>query len=266
MRARLAVVGGTGFDDPGLLGAPVAAERVVTRFGQVALSYYHVGGDPGAVVAFLPRHGAAHGVPPHRIDYRANFAALARAGVERIVATAAVGSLRATLAPGTLLIPDQVLDFTRSRPGTFYDEAVVHTDFTEPYCPQMREALLRAAGRQGLSVEPAGTYAVLEGPRYETAAEVRTLALLGGDVVGMTGMPEAILAREAGMCMAVVAVVTNLGAGIAQRELSHAEVGDVMARRRADVVRLMLEALTSLPEARACPCSRIRADGRPPVW
>lgn len=263
MQARLAIIGGTGFDDPAALGASTASERVATRFGEAVVTFCRDEGEP---IAFLARHGTDHGVPPHRIDYRSNLAALARIGVERLVATAAVGSLRPSLPPGSLVILDQVLDFTRGRPVTFYDDRVVHTDFTEPYCPEMRSALVDAAARLGIDVHPRGCYAVAEGPRFESAAEVRAMGMLGGDVVGMTGMPEAALAREAGICLAVVAVVTNLGAGLSSHLLSHDEVGDVMARRRPEVARLMAEALRSIPPERACPCSRVLADGRPPVW
>ena len=257
--ARLAIIGGTGFEDPTILGEPKQTRRVTTRLGAATVSLYDVGGQ---TVAFLSRHGPDHSVPPHRIDYRANIAALAALGVERVVATAAVGSLRRELKPGSVVIVDQFLDLTRQRPLTFFTgDVVVHTDFTEPYCPDIRAALLEAANRQGLPVLPAGCYAGMEGPRYESAAEVRALAMLGGDVVGMTGLPEAVLAREAGICFATVAVVTNLGAGLADAPLSHDEVVAVMAERRPKVLRVMLEALLALPVERSCPCAGVPGRG-----
>lgn len=257
-RARLAIIGGTGFEDPAILGEPRDALRVTTRMGSADVALYEVSGE---TLAFLSRHGPRHTVPPHRVDYRANIAALAALGVERVAATAAVGSLRPEVEPGTVVIVDQFLDFTRQRPFTFFEDgAVVHTDFTEPYCPEIRSALLHAAARQGLPVRPSGCYAGMEGPRYESAAEVRALAMLGGDVVGMTGLPEAVLAREAGICFATVAVVTNPGAGLAAAPLSHEEVVTVMAALRPRVLRLMVEALVALPAHRACPCAR--APGR----
>lgn len=257
-RARLAIIGGTGFEDPAILGEPEETRRVTTRLGTATVSLYDVRGQR---VAFLSRHGPDHSVPPHRIDYRANIAALAALGVERVVATAAVGSLRRELKPGSVVVVDQFLDFTRQRPLTFFTgDVVVHTDFTEPYCPEIRAGLLEAARREGLAVHPAGCYAGMEGPRYESAAEVRALAMLGGDVVGMTGLPEAVLAREAGICFATVAVVTNLGAGLSESPLSHEEVVATMAALRSRVLRTMLEALLALPSERACPCAR--APGR----
>ncbi|WP_324669822.1 S-methyl-5'-thioinosine phosphorylase [Geochorda subterranea] len=252
-RARLAVIGGTGFEDPSILGRPRETTTITTRLGAATVSLYAL---DGVTVAYLSRHGPGHSVPPHRIDYRANIAALAALGVQRVVATAAVGSLRRELPPGTVVVADQFLDFTRQRPVTFFeDDAVVHTDFSEPYCPQIRAALVATIRQQGLHVQETGCYVGMEGPRYETPAEVRALAALGGDVVGMTGLPEAVLAREAGICYAVVAVVTNLGAGLSASSLSHQEVVAVMDERRPRLLRAILQALASLPEARGCPCA-----------
>lgn len=257
-RARLAIIGGTGFEDPAVLGPARQTATIATRLGRATVSLYEVEGE---MVAYLSRHGPGHTVPPHRIDYRANVAALAALGVERVVATAAVGALRPDLVPGTVVVADQFLDLTRQRPVTlFTGDVVVHTDFTEPYCPEVRQRLLEEVRRQGLPVRDGGCYVGMEGPRYETPAEVRALASLGGDVVGMTGLPEAVLAREAGLCYAVAAVVTNPGAGLAASPLSHAEVVAVMDEVRPRLLRAMLQALTALPRARACPCSR--APGR----
>jgi len=252
-RANLAIIGGTGFEDPSILGRPQETTTITTRLGSATVSLYAL---DGMTVAYLSRHGPGHSVPPHSIDYRANIAALAALGVERVVATAAVGSLRRELPPGTVVVADQFLDFTRRRPVTFFaDDAVVHTDFSEPYCPEIRAALVASARQQGLDVRETGCYVGMEGPRYETPAEVRALAMLGGDVVGMTGLPEAVLAREAGICYAVVAVVTNLGAGLAASSLSHQEVVAVMDELRPRLLRAILQALASLPEARGCPCA-----------
>lgn len=253
---RLAIIGGTGFEDPAILGLPVEPLAVETRWGCVQFA---VGRVQGEEVAFLSRHGPGHTLAPHRIPYLAHIAALKEVGVERIAATAAVGSLRAELATGTLLALDQFIDWTRQRPTTWFVEELAHVDFTEPYCPEVRRALLSEAARMGLELRPSGCYVGVEGPRFETPAEVRALALLGGDVVGMTGLPEAVLAREAGLCYATVAVVTNPGAGLGPGPISHEEVSRVMEALRPRVVQLMLRALVALPRERSrCPCSRHR--------
>ena len=250
---RLAIIGGTGFEDPARLGEGWTHRRLETRFGPAEVSLARIGGQE---LAFLSRHGRGHALAPHRINYLANIEALRQLGVRRVAATAAVGSLRADLTPGSLVVLDQFIDMTRRRPDTLFEEGpVAHTDFTEPYCPEIRRALLEAARELGLPVIDGGCYVGVDGPRYETPAEVRALRILGGDVVGMTGLPEAVLAREAGLCYAAVAVVSNLGAGLAAGPLSHEEVSRAVAAVRPKVTELLLQALLRLPEARTCRCS-----------
>ena len=230
------------------------ARTVRTPYGTAAL---HVGRLGDREVAFLPRHGQAHGTPPHRVNYRANMWALAEIGVRRCLASAACGSLRTELAPGTLALCDQFLDFTRGRPSTFFDGGeggVRHVDMTEPYCPQIRAALVRAAGALGLPVAVRATYVCTEGPRFETPAEIRAFAMLGGDVVGMTGVPEVVLAREAGICYASVAIATNYAAGLAGQPLTHEEVVEAMGRATGAVRRLMLEAIIGLEDGACAAC------------
>ncbi len=252
MAAQWAIIGGTGVYDPQLLAGP-RAESVNTPYGGVEV---FVGRHAGVEVAFLPRHGRGHSVPPHRINYRANLWALRELGVRSCLATAACGSLRADLAPGGLVLCDQFLDFTRSRPTTFYDGQdgqVHHADMTDPYCPRLR-ATLALQGRQlGIGLAEQATYVCTEGPRFETPAEIRAYARLGGDLVGMTGVPEVVLAREAGLCYASVAVVTNFAAGLAGRPLTHAEVVDAMRSATEGVRRLLLAAVAA---AAAAPCDR----------
>ena len=247
------MIGGTGLEQPLHRTAGWALRQVATASGPVTL---WVGSVRGESVAFLPRHGPDHGVPPHRIDYRGQVEALRRLGVQRVAATAAVGSLRPDLAPGSLVVLDQFIDMTRRRPATWFEaeSGATHVDFTEPYCPEVRSSLLAAAARLGVAVADGGCYVGVDGPRYETPAEVRAFRLLGGDVVGMTGLPEAVLAREAGLCYASVAVVTNLGAGLAPGPLSHGEVARAVEALRPRLVELLLEALLSLSESRSCRC------------
>lgn len=224
----VAVIGGTGFGEAFRLDAPQAIE---TPYGPAQLAR-------GADFVFLARHGAKHSVPPHRIAHRANIAALQSLGVTRVFATAAVGSLRLALAPGDFVVVDDFLDLTKGEVVTFFDAPgnVRHTDMSRPYDPALRAVLLETAGdTPNATVHPRGTYVCLSGPRYETPAEIRLLASWGGDVVGMTSAPEAILCREAGIAYAAVAIVTNFGCGLTGDDaapLSHADVEAQMARSR----------------------------------
>jgi 5'-methylthioadenosine phosphorylase len=246
----LAIIGGTGLYDPGLLEEPRALVAS-TPFGTASL---FVGRHAGREVAFLARHGTDHGVPPHRVNYRANIWALRQVGAKRIVATAAVGSLRQALPPGHLVMVDQFLDFTRSRASTFYDSTVRHTDMTTPYCPSLRGLLMAAAGRAGVAATAGGTYVCTEGPRFETPAEIRMFAAMGGDLVGMTGVPEVVLAREAGLHYATIAIVTNFAAGISPQPLTHEEVLEVMAANSAALRAVALDVVERLEELGPCGC------------
>lgn len=214
MKASLAIIGGTGLSS--LAGMRVTHRQMVsTPFGQPSgvLSFGVLAGHP---VVFLPRHGPAHNIPPHKINYRANIWALQHVGVTHAVAVAAVGGISPGMEPGSLVIPDQIIDYTWSREHTFFEsdlDRVVHVDFTEPYCPRLRQQLLAAARDADLPVQGRGTYGAAQGPRLETAAEVRRMQRDGCDVVGMTGMPEAALAKERELGYAHCAVVANWAAG-----------------------------------------------------
>jgi 5'-methylthioadenosine phosphorylase len=254
VEGMVAVIGGTGIGDPGLLpeAEPVT---VATPYGTTLV---YLGRHAGRRVALLPRHGPGHSVPPHRVNYRANIWALRQLGARACLATAACGSLTEAIPPGSLCLPDQFLDFTRGRPSTFYDGEdgrVRHVDMTEPYCPELRAALAAQAQEMGLRLAGAGTYVCTEGPRFETPAEIRAYARLGGDLVGMTGVPEVVLAREIGLCYATVAIATNYAAGLAGRPLSHDEVVAAMGTALADVRRLLLGTVERLEDrpCRRCP-------------
>lgn len=255
---RVAVIGGTGIRWTARQG--VEADAVETPYGEVLVWRTSVEDDE---VIFLARHGPDHHLPPHRVNYRANIKALQQLGVERVMAAYAVGSLHAGVPPRSLVALDQLLDFTRGRQSSFYDggaSGVVHTDMTEPFCPALRARLLERAEARGLGVVPRGTYVCTEGPRLETAAEVRLFAQLGGDVVGMTGVPEAVLARELGLHYGAVALSINWGAGIKPMlEI----VREGLEEIRGAMLDLFVEVLRS-PTLPPCGCQNARMVVRPP--
>lgn len=254
MLGRIAIIGGTGVYDPKMLEGVQVVEKH-TRYGTALLSR---GMFQGREVFFLARHGTKHGTPPHMVNYRANIAALVSLGVERVISTAAVGSLNEKMPPGSMILLRQFLDFTKARNATFFDggvEGVVHTDFTEPYCPEVNDLLLKAASRAGLELLDGGVYVCTEGPRFETPAEIRMFKMLGGDLVGMTNVPEVVLAREAGLCYATVALSTNFAAGISPSALTHQEVLEVMEQNAGKVRRLLIEIIPALEGKRKCRCA-----------
>lgn len=222
----IAVIGGSGF----ALQAEQPLEEEETPYGKAWITTFLMGGKEAI---FLPRHGPRQTLPPHRVNYRSNLWALRERGVSDILAAFSVGSLKPSIPPGTLLLLDQFLDFTKSRPTTFFDGEdgrIVHAEVTNPYCPRLRSLLVEAAEAAGLEMLPKGTYVCVEGPRFETAAEIAMFGALGGDVIGMTGVPEVVLARELGICFAGLALVTNLGAGLSPTPPSHGEVIELMSR------------------------------------
>lgn len=211
----LAIIGGSGLTQ--LASLEVSRQQVVrTPYGEPsgALSFGRIGRQD---VVFLARHGYGHTIAPHLVNYRANIWALAKeSGAKAIISVASVGGIRADLGPGTLVVPDQIIDYTWGRQMTFHDSRdaqIVHIDFTEPYDQALRLRLLEAAGEAGEPIENGAVYAASQGPRLETAAEINRFERDGADIIGMTGMPEAVLASEAGVPYAALAVVSNWAAG-----------------------------------------------------
>jgi 5'-methylthioadenosine phosphorylase len=210
----LAIIGGSGLNRLPNLEAS-RREPVLTPYGEPSAPLTF-GRMRGREVVFLARHGDDNAIAPHEINYCANIWALHARGAKDAVAVASVGGIRADLVPGTLLVPDQIIDYTYGRRHTFGARGsggVRHIDFTRPYCEGLRRRLLEAARAAGVAVLDGGTYAATQGPRLETAAEIDRLERDGAHVVGMTGMPEAALAREIGLCYAAIAVVVNEAAG-----------------------------------------------------
>ncbi|TCL64291.1 methylthioadenosine phosphorylase [Hydrogenispora ethanolica] len=252
---KLAVIGGSGVYQPAMLD-DVSEVAVETPYGEIRPM---VGKIAGRQVAFLARHGREHSLLPHQLNYRANIWGLKSLGVERIIATTAVGSLREELAPGALVLVDQFLDFTKQRPLTFFESGEVHRahiDVTEPYCPDLRRQLEGAATSAGIAVHSGGCYVCAEGPRYETAAEIRMYSQLGGAVVGMTGVPEVVLARELGICYAGVSMVTNWAAGISPIRLDHADVVQIMNEHGQKIVNLIIGCYQAIGAVSDCGCRR----------
>jgi len=247
------VIAGSGiYTIPGL--EIIDSVKVSSPYGEPS-DHYRIGRLAGMEIAFLPRHGSLHHIPPHRINYRANIWGFWELGVKRIISVGATGGISKEMKPGTLVLLDQIIDRTSGREATFYGEnEVVHIDFTDPFCPDLRKTLLASAAQSDIPVLGKGTYIAVNGPRLETAAEIREFLLIGADVVGMTGMPEAALARELEICFAGLAVVTNVAAGIAEGRLTTTEVVDAM-KASAEHIKALLKALFSLnPAEPACSC------------
>ena len=236
----LAIIGGTGLDE--LEGLQLLqSHRVETPFGAPSRAIQE-GRLGTARLFFLHRHGSPAAIPPHLINYRANLWALQTLGVDEVVAINAVGGISPAMRPGRLVIPDQLIDYTWGREHSYDDGRsghLLHIDFTEPYDRELRMALVDAAVAAGIPHEPGGVYGVAQGPRLETAAEIRRMAQDGCDLVGMTAMPEAALARELGMAYASVCMVVNPAAGLDDRPITLENMREIL-QREAVVVRDLL--------------------------
>jgi len=212
--AAFAIIGGSGFGQ--IKELKITQQKVVqTPFGEPSAPLIF-GEFGGKEIIFLARHGEGHGIPPHQINYRANIWALKDAGIKKIIGMGAVGGIRQDMAPGCLAIPHQIIDYTWGREHTFFEQQkgkVVHVDFTDPYCENLRSSLIEAGQLAGVGLISDGTYGATQGPRLETAMEINRMERDGSDLVGMTGMPEAALARELELSYASCAVVANWGAG-----------------------------------------------------
>jgi 5'-methylthioadenosine phosphorylase len=252
--AKIGVIAGSGlYEIPGL--TINKRRKISTPYGNPS-DQYILGKFGNTEVIFLPRHGNRHNIPPHMINYRANIWGFKKLGVERILSISAVGGIKKGLEPGNIVVLNQLIDMTKTRKQTFYDgkTGVIHIDFTEPYCAETRGLLLKAGRRSRIPLINTGTYLAVDGPRLETASEIKAFRVLGGDVVGMTVIPEAPLARELEICYAGISVVANFAAGIGRRKLTTSEVMDAMRASTEKLKRLLKAAFTLLPEKRKCAC------------
>jgi 5'-methylthioadenosine phosphorylase len=249
--ADIAVIGGSGFNE---LFADARRLEIDTPYGAPS-DPIAVGAWGGRRVAFLARHGRGHAVPAHKINYRANLWALRRLGVRWIFAPCAVGSLRPELGPGSVVVPDQLVDRTTRRIQSYYDEGAVHVSFADPYCDEGRAAVLKSAAATGNHVHDGGAMVVIDGPRFSTRAESAWYAAQGWSLVNMTGHPEAVLARELALCYTAVALVTDLDAGVRSGEgVAQVDVFEVLAAHIGTLKSLVLTAVELLPDDRTCAC------------
>lgn len=254
MSKRVGIIGGTGiYTLPGI--RELHEEHCQTPFGDVVL---HVGNLAGASVAFLTRHGERHNLAPGDINVRANIWAMREFGAEQVVATACCGSMNPDYVVGDFVLLDQFLEFTKNRPARFFEndptKPLLHIDYTDPYCRTIGACVKRAAESAGLQVKEGATYCCTQGPRFETRAEIRMMRILGGDLVGHTNYPEVVLAREAGLCYAAIAIVSNMAAGMLDQPITAEECKTVMSQRFEALQRLLEGTVAMLPEGGDCAC------------
>lgn len=261
--AEIGVFGGSGFYS---LIEGCREVKIETPYGtpsdRVAL-----GSVAGREVAFLPRHGKEHSLPPHAINYRANAWAMKELGVSRIIGPCAAGSLKASVKPGDFVVSDQLVDRTTGRKDTFYDGPVTtHVSFAYPYCPQMRALAIAAIRDQGIAVHEAGTVVTIQGPRFSTLAESRWYSSAGWEVINMTQYPEAYLARELEICYANIALITDYDAGLEGQTgvapVTHEAVIEVFNANNARVKKVILDMIERMPKERSCACASALSGAR----
>ena len=242
----IGIIGGSGVYEITKKADIVENKLVKTDYGDVEVSILDIFSKK---VAFIPRHAAGHSIPPHKINYRANIDALKYVGVDKIIATNSVGSMNTQLPPGSFVIPDDFLDFSQDRIKTFYEDKVVHIDVSNAYCPQLRDVLDKSG-----DVILGGTYVCTDGPRFETPAEIKMFKMLGGDLVGMTGVPEVVLAREREICYNSICIVSNYASGISPNELTIDEVFEMLAKKEVELLELIYNFIKNVDESLDCSC------------
>ena len=242
MMTIVAVIGGSGFEK-------LIKEGVRHRYRYMSSSIDYIRGYIKDLdIIFVPRHGFRHEYPPHKVPYKTIIKALYDADVDRVIGISAVGSLRDDLPPGSIVVPTQLIDYTVRR-VTFYEEYPYHIDVTRPYCREMIRIFYRVASKLGIDLYIGAKYVATEGPRFETPSEIRMFRVLGGDIVGMTNIPEAILAREAGMHYMLIALVTNYAAGM-QEMVNMDEVYEVSRRREREINKIVIEMIPEVASSK----------------
>ncbi|NOY10701.1 MAG: S-methyl-5'-thioadenosine phosphorylase [Archaeoglobi archaeon] len=251
MNAEIAIIGGTGVYDSDAF-ENVREVEVDTPFGKPS-DRILIGEFEGRRVAFLPRHGKGHIYSPTHVPYRANIYALKKLGVSRIISIAAVGSLKEEVKPLDIVIPDQIFDRTKHRKDTFFDDVVVHVGMAEPFCAELRDAAISVLKELGLSFHPRGTYVCIEGPQFSTKAESNVYRQLGFDIIGMTALPEAKLAREAEICYLTIATVTDYDVW-KDEPVDVKTVLENAAKNEENVKKILRKLIPAIPEERECEC------------
>ncbi len=245
-----AIIGGTGVYD---IGEGSYSKVVETKYGNVEVDIVNINGEE---IVFLARHGKEHSTPPHLINYRANMKALEQLGVKYVYATAAVGSCNENYAPGDVVVINNFIDFTKLRPITFFeggDEPVKHTDMGDPYCKNLRNRFYEAAKAEKVDIRGDAVYICTEGPRFETEYEVKMYKSLGGDVIGMTNVPEVVLAKELGMCYATVGVITNWCTGI-KGEITLHDIQGTLSANKERISKAFLRVFNEELDQQHCNC------------
>jgi 5'-methylthioadenosine phosphorylase len=253
-QAEIGIFGGTGIYDPGLL-QNVTEISIDTPYGKPS-DAITLGTFNGRKVAFMPRHGKKHTIPPHMINYKANIWALKELGVKRIIAPSAVGSLKEKIKPGHFALPSQFLDFTKSRDGSFSENGrVIHISVADPFCSELQDVILKVVKNQDITLHKNCIYVCIEGPRFSTKAESKFFRSTGADIIGMTLVPECQLAREAQICYASVSTITDYDVW-AEKPVTAKEVLETLSKNVTLTKKLLTLLIDKIPKVRGCSCEK----------
>ena len=256
--AEIGIFGGTGIYDSGLLENPQEVD-MNTPYGKPS-DKITIGEFKGRKIAFLPRHGKKHTIPPHMINFKANIWAFKKLGITRIVAPSAVGSLKEEFEPGHFALPTQFLDFTKSREGSFSEQGkVIHISVADPFCPELQSSILQVTEKQEIKMHKDCTYVCIEGPRFSTKAESRFYKTTGADIIGMTLVPECQLAREAQMCYASISTITDYDVW-AEKPVTAKEVIETLSKNVEKTKKILTELIDKIPKTRECSCEKALAE------
>ena len=251
---EIGIFGGTGIYDSELLENRYKVD-IDTPYGKPS-DTITVGTFKGRKIAFLPRHGKKHTIPPHKINFKANVWAFKELGITRIIAPTAVGSLKEELVPGHFALPTQFIDFTKSRDGSFSEEGrVIHISASDPFCPELQTSILDVANNQNLKMHEDCTYICIEGPRFSTKAESRFYRTIGADIIGMTLVPECQLAREAQICYASISTITDYDVW-ADKPVTAKEVLETLSKNVEKTKKMLTELIDKIAKTRSCSCSK----------
>jgi len=257
-QAEIGIFGGTGIYDAGLLNESKEI-NVDTPYGKTSDSIT-IGSYKGRKIAFMPRHGKKHTIPPHMINFRANIWAFKELGIKRIIAPSAVGSLKEEFLPGHFALPSQFLDFTKSRVGSFSENGkVIHISVADPFCPQLQKTVLNVAQNQNITLHKDCTYVCIDGPRFSTKAESKFFKTTGADIIGMTLVPECQLAREAQICYLSISTVTDYDVW-AEKPVTAKEVMETLSKNVESTKKLLVVLIDEIPKSRECNCEKALAE------